>query len=670
MMRRLVVVVLFSCYMIQLPAIQAIDNDSNAVLIFLDDSEKGRIGAITQDFLSAFIKKTAPIIVSASIVKYFREANEPQDKNPKTLHQTAQRILHTNSTNITHKDNQTLKDIFNFALQFDRDITQNWIIKKINESLYLLLPNAYLQSKEIIGTSAQAFSNDNRLTETEKKLGLKINHMETVDVNSIAAPLRPSPFEDSLETIFIKTRGYSQQDIIPSLVILMTGHGALKREICGLSIRGFKIFLSFLTGVSTKLLVYGSCYAAGTNTQLIYHDTNSNEAITYNFPIIAMALTDTITEAATISTDLEHGKIKVISTHDYSCFIKKVTSPEVVNYNDAIQCINYKNLIDVPQIRYPGLPWFSILNTTDVVSIGSIMAKARTSPLPIATFFAKQGQPAHPLGILLYAQEIPFEVIVNTTIKEEDLTSDAFRKFFQTLHTYFKGKRVETCYVPRFVSMIPGDMSHYIKKISSSCNTADDILQAFYLESLASFKTFVIGTIAAPFSQKMKQLLHGTTTPELLSNVVVNCIPNDFSPAHNAYHIYFMYNNTVYFAEKNNTPAKATAAQQEYYASLLQEHTDTKLQEDDERRRHQAQQSSIEKQSIYKSLTPEAVAKIRPARGKKDEISTPVQSINPFYKAATKQPLNRKQSPQEPATVQETEISRSEETTPIVEGLD
>ena len=95
-----------------------------------------------------------------------------------------------------------------------------------------------------------------------------------------------------------------------------------------------------------------------------------------------------------------------------------------------------------------------------------------------------------------------------------------------------------------------------------------------------------------------------------------------------------------------------------------------KLQGDDERRRHQAQQRGIENQSIYESLTPETVAKIRSARGKKDEISTPVPSINPFYKAATQQSLNRKQSPQETATVQETETRRSEETAPIVEGLD
>src|SRR4029079_6026535 len=143
------------------------------------------------------------------------------------------------------------------------------------------------------------------------------------------------------------------------------------------------------------------------------------------------------------------------------------------------------------------------LDYTNVASIGSIMAKTRTSPLDITTFFAKKGEPAHPLGILLYAKEVPFELVVNTKIKVKDLSS-SFRKFFNKF-LYFKSKQTETCYVPLFVSMVPGDTIHFIKKISSLCNAADAIWNAFYLEGLAEHKTFIIDEIAAPFSQEMRQ---------------------------------------------------------------------------------------------------------------------------------------------------------------------
>jgi hypothetical protein len=196
--------------------------------------------------------------------------------------------------------------------------------------------------------------------------------------------------------------------------------------------------------------------------------------------------------------------------------------------------INY-NPANTPQIRYPGLPWFSILNYEAMAPIGSLMAATRTTPLDIANFFAKGGKLAEPYAVLLYAQEIPFELIVDT-------------------------KKEGECYMPTFVSMIPGNAVHSIKKISSTCTTAHEILQGFYVRSLVGHKIFIIDEIQAPFFP-----IGATTNGTTITKAVVDINEDQ-------YIVYFTYDNTIlvmdtlFSKEKNATPEQ----QQKYY-SLLQE---------------------------------------------------------------------------------------------------
>ena len=142
---------------------------------------------------------------------------------------------------------------------------------------------------------------------------------------------------------------------------------------------------------------------------------------------------------------LSKNKLKVKISVRYSDFLNKVTTSDIINYRElaAPFVVGFKNehgleLSHLPQIKFPGLPWFSVIDNDKVVNIGSILAKTRTKPLDIATFFAKKDKKADPLGILLYAETIPFELIINT---------------------------IE---MPAIISMIPGDAIHHIKKISST----------------------------------------------------------------------------------------------------------------------------------------------------------------------------------------------------------
>src|SRR4029078_7029332 len=140
----------------------------------------------------------------------------------------------------------------------------------------------------------------------------------------------------------------------------------------------------------------------------------------------------------------------------YDCFVKKITDFDPIPYHETIECLipastlyqprvydaaHYKyGPQNIPQIRYPGLPWFSVFDNSIVASIGTVMAKTRTAPLDIATFFARQGQQqADPLALLLYAQDIPFQLIIDTKIAKD------FTKTGKI--TFTLQKKIGDCYV-------------------------------------------------------------------------------------------------------------------------------------------------------------------------------------------------------------------------------
>lgn len=617
MMRRLLVLLLLTGYAAQLRASQPVENNTNAVLIFLDDNEKDEISSITNSFFAAFIQKAGPIIVSASLVNNIRSAKKPQDKSIANLKETAQAIADKDFNQRTSEEKEQIKGIIASTIHFDADSNNLWVIKKINEYLYLFLPKKYLQAKNINPEKVQIFSPDAPITLCEQALSLKVNHLETVDVTAINEPTaRPKfagYFINSLNKIFVTTKEYTNQMSIPSLSVFIHGHGLVELAICYLSLDQFKLFLSFLEKLKTRLLIYQSCYAAGYNTNLIYKDARAGAQDTYSFPIITIALTDAPTLiAGGLDIIFEQDRMRPRVKPDYACFVQAITQQDIIDYSHAIRCIQpILREPNIPHIRYPGLPWFSILDYDTVASIGSVMAKSRTAPLDIAKFFAKQGKPSEPHALLLYARDIPFELIINTKMPVAP----------QGIEQNLLSKESETCYVPTIISMIPGAVVHFIKKISSSCNTAHDILANFYIDGLWYRKLFIIDEITAPFSARMSKALHDeTATSGTLANVLIDVAPQ-------AYTKYFTYKGNVYIshghAEESNDdtdeeilPVRASSEQIATYSSLLTKNS---------------KQTVLAKaQQVHpETVMPEAFSAIRAAQEKKIEslkapIATPV----------------------------------------------
>src|SRR5260221_4685105 len=123
------------------------------LLIFLDDSETGQgLGFTGSHLVIAIGQKVSPIIVSTHVLN-----------------------------NIVNQENQ-----YYFTKVFFR--SDEWIIKKINNSLHLLIPINYLKSLKIDVDKVKTFDGAMGIgvvSDVELRLGLKVNHMENIEYQSM-----------------------------------------------------------------------------------------------------------------------------------------------------------------------------------------------------------------------------------------------------------------------------------------------------------------------------------------------------------------------------------------------------------------------------------------------------------------------------------------------------
>lgn len=482
------------------------NNNNKALLIFLDDSERdsaiGRanFGAASKAFLCAFVQQAGPIIVSASLIDNVRERIKPVETDAQKLYDRWQALMNDRSKN-TDAETQEEKAIFLSTEDvFNKETASAWIIKKINDGLYLLLPKKYLSERDVSEKDVQAYTQEDVITTTEQKLGLKVNHMQTVaDIDSIQKPMPTPPFvfyfmnsvwdeKNNVSSIFVTNAEYTKNNNgqLPNWLLVLFGHGLMSEMIGGLPIPIFQYWLHFLEyKINTKLLYYISCFGAGINSKIAYADMERGVDKTYSFAIITQALTDASIRSVVVDPVLRDGKLVLAAWIDYRDVVKKLEADEVINYKEIANLLGTKNLNDdlarlyfesvgvqsvLPHVKIPGLPWFSVVDTDRVCSMGSILAKTRTKPLNVETFCARKGKRAAPLGILLYALDVPFELIVNS---KNPLGA-----------------------APAIVSMIPGSAIHHIRKLSSTVHTTEGLIQCFLqLGSLVVQKIFIIDEI-------------------------------------------------------------------------------------------------------------------------------------------------------------------------------
>lgn len=472
------------------------------LLIFLDDSET-EIDAVSNDLITALAQNAGPIIVSASLLVnvFSKDTGQFKYEDPKDLVKKFEGLQFA-----VDKEEAIIakKYILLRALAFDPN---SWIIKKISDSMYLFIPHYYLKSLHIRIDPTKLINDRKEVSEVELQLGLKVNHMETVDFDNIInrhviEHTSADYFVNELynartktSSIFCTNSEYYENEFFnyPLWSIYMSGHGELRSLIVGLNLEDFKLLLDFLENkINCRLLMYTSCYAAGLNNETIFKDAQSAIEKTYSFPIITQVLTESPAAAIELRVELAgRGNLKLETFKNFKDFLKEVTKSEVTDYEKVVTSISpilprqelreFK-WSNVPQIKFPGVEWFSVMaSRKDIVVLGSILSKTRDSerPLTLVKFFK-----TNPKAILLYAQDIPFELVIDSVNLEA------------------------------IVSMIPGDAIHRIKRISSSQKNINSILnwfmaikmldprKIFYIKEINDIKDVIIYNKKIPMNKR------------------------------------------------------------------------------------------------------------------------------------------------------------------------
>lgn len=547
-MRRSILSIIFlgfgCCAMEQKPEITY---TPRGVLIFLDDSEK-ELGAVGSRLLTALYQQAGPIIASGSLLRMIFA----QDKTTATfIGKSVPELIEAYKDAVKRRDESLKQAIRMQIVQFN---PAKWIIKEINNFLYLLLPIASLK----VDTAAVAETGleSHIISPVELQLGLKVNHMKTIaspaEIVIETENKKPPYFMNALydenkksSDIFCLRPQYYKHEIsvFPLWTIYIDGHGSVMKKIVGLEIDDFKKMLNFFEhSIDTRLLIYRSCYAAGLNNELIYNDAISAIQKTYSFAIITQAITDAPAIELRPYPKVEDGLLKLETFAHFDTFLQDVALG-VVDYQvlaqqlfplvpaETVKAIEKRVWGNVPQIKLPGVKWFSVLaSQKDVVRIGRILSMAHDpqKPLDIIKFFNTD-----PKAILLDTSDIPFELVINTNNLEA------------------------------IISMTPGMSIHRIKKISSQ-HTINKILDWFMaIRDLDTEKIFFIEEINALKVVKDVIIYHVKApleTSDILSGVVEKYITNAF----------YRDGDIIYVWEPAQVDAQiATFEQEAFYESKL-----------------------------------------------------------------------------------------------------
>lgn len=539
---------------------------THTMLILLDDSEGYDRGFVGLELGNALADKACPILVSASLLTHYITLPEHYNKICAKFFEELKKLPANKDTIVAEyrKMRNALgsaddkEKFFNCATQQPFHPEQ-WYIRKPTPNLFLLIPKTYypigVKSYEPAHTAASS------ITAAELALGLKIDHMEIVsDAQMVPSNLMKTmhgkssggnssnDFMDALERnlIFItkkeaKQAAYKFEKIQKPILwaIFLSGHGMINSKIAALSIDQFSRFLDFLNAnitpkqeskITTKLLAVSSCYAAGFNEELVYHDFDQPfldtktkaEKRSYSFVIATEALTDSVVSIYPKSKPVVNLTEKAFTwpyRRDFSQFVRNVTGSDTLNVANALLPIFPfariqigRTFTNLPKVRLPGQHWFSVVDIDNrIASIGMNMARARKDPLDVQKFFAKKQLAA----LLLYTDTIPFELILNI---------DPYAPF-------------------AIIPMIPREATYLFNKISSTTLTFQHIIYSFaQLRGNMLAKAYYIQSIECTNEKSSKSPF----TQEKIR--VEDVILAQTGQYETSYKLWFTYNRNFYVA--------------------------------------------------------------------------------------------------------------------------
>ncbi len=255
---------------------------SHGLMIFLDEADAYyNSPTVFYDLSGALSQKPCPLIVSRNLIKklLYAPSESPTPISQKEL-STVKKAL----------NQQTPQEAFNFlkrafALTVKK-LSQNWIIKEIDPYLLLLVPRSMFSLEEI--DQIKAYTPDSSLRDIEFTLGLKVNHLKTLESQDLLQDLGLP--EGSINITYFTAKEWNSLFITKKefalnpnaacqWVIYLAGHGMLNSYVAGVSTKIFEEFLEFLnTSIQVKLFVLLTCSVG-----------NILDALNLNFPTSKLA---------------------------------------------------------------------------------------------------------------------------------------------------------------------------------------------------------------------------------------------------------------------------------------------------------------------------------------------------------------------------------------------
>jgi hypothetical protein len=343
--------------------------------------------------------------------------------------------------------------------QFTHIKNQDWIIKEI-DNYYLLLPKKGL-------LQAQAGLKLDNLPEVSIDLTQHVTKQEYED--RYGNPLEGKPkkaFVEILKQLFIVKSELTQGKELVVWTILFFGHGYTNKSIADLSIDEFKGFLNFLEKkIAVKLLVYSSCFAGGSNKIKAFQEQEKErfKDTTYPFPIILLSVGEFTTHT------------EILDNSNFDGFFNRImaTNNKLPNYYQiltetnmlpTLKSVERLDLANFPQIRLPGLEWFSVAALNNAAHstakelpylvVSDVMATTKTDALLVN---------GNKQALFIYSPTVPFPI--------------SFQEF--SLNTF----------LPHIFYMLPAPHAYHFKELYAPNHTLKGLLSfGFSQISVSSLK--------------------------------------------------------------------------------------------------------------------------------------------------------------------------------------
>jgi hypothetical protein len=268
-----------------------------------------------------------------------------------------------------------------------------------------------------------------------------------------------------------------------------------KGSVASLSLPTFSSVLDFFDKyIKTSMLFYSTCFSGGRNVQLLF--TSGGIHKIYNFTLISTVSSD-VTSVSNMSYFAVHDfeadnfvmtekgvRLNYVNDASYQKFF------DLQEHNDRLEKV-IRAIIPIieanaPAIRLPGMTWFSTMQLGEFATLNKIA---------ISKAMQKGSLAIHDvLAILFYIPYIPLDLVltISPSFVKESEESFIYNPDLKFALKYWKKELFDANKVPLFVSMMPGNATHWIKKISAPDRLFTSFVDNMLSENIAGEKIYLI----------------------------------------------------------------------------------------------------------------------------------------------------------------------------------